>query len=247
MLKFSYKVKGLILNESWFSSKIPIDTSSLLELSCYRDTSVDIESKALKKEKKYTLINNLTEEKDSLFSKFKSNIRNEIRKIDKIEEFSCHSDYESKALFLEFYSDFSKAKKLPEVKESSINKYGNNLYYTSGYLKGILTNMQVYLVDKESSTIRLLHSISTLYQKEDKHQHAKIGWINRYLHWHTMLYFKAESFKTFDWGGYSNNPNSPLAGIDKFKAAFGGEKVILYDYYTLGYFTLKVIQEKVLS
>ena len=105
MLKFSYKVKGLILNESWFSSKIPIDTSSLLELSCYRDTSVDIESKALKKEKKYTLINNLTEEKDSLFSKFKSNIRNEIRKIDKIEEFSSHSDYESKALFLEFYSD----------------------------------------------------------------------------------------------------------------------------------------------
>ncbi|SFV71524.1 hypothetical protein MNB_SV-13-2160 [hydrothermal vent metagenome] len=246
MLKLSYKIKGVRLNECWFSSKEALDKASLFGLYCYRDTYVDTESIALKKEKKYTLINDLSEDKDKIFSRFKPNVRNQIRKFDKIKEFTCTSNYESKALFLEFYSHFAKAKNLPKVEEKSIDKYDNNLFYICGYLEGILTNMQVYLIDKDSETIRLLHSISTLYEEADKHRHAKIGWINRYLHWHTMFHFKSEGFKTFDWGGYTNDPHSPLAGIDKFKAAFGGEKVVLYNYYTLGYFMLKVIQEKVL-
>ena len=246
MLTVSYKIKGLTLNEFWFSLEVPLDSSSLFSLSCYRDTSVDIESSGLKKEKKYTLINDLTEDKDKIFSRFKPNVRNQIRKFDKIEEFTYTSNYESKVVFLEFYSHFAKAKNLPKVEENSIDKYGKNLFYLCGYLEGSLTNMQVYLIDKESNRVRLLHSISTLYEEEDKHKHAKIGWINRYLHWHSMLHFKDEGFKAFDWGGYTNDANSPLAGIDKFKAAFGGEKVVLYNYYTLGYYALKVIQEKVL-
>jgi len=246
MLKISYKIKGLTLNECWFSSKVPIDKASLLSFYCYRDTSVDIESKALKKEKKYTLINDLTQERDKIFSSFKPNVRNQIRKFDKSEEFSYSSNHESKELFLEFYSRFAEAKGLSKVEENSIDKYGKNLFYISGYLDGVLTNMQVYIEDKNSGTVRLLHSISTLYEKGDKHKQAKIGWINCYLHWHSILYFKEEGFKTFDWGGYTNDINSPLAGIDKFKASFGGEKVVLYNYYTLGYYTLKIIQERIL-
>jgi len=246
MLKLSYKIKGVKLNECWFSSKVPINKSSLFGFYCYRDTYIDTKSIALKKEKKYTLINDLTKEKDKIFSSFKPNVRNEIRKFEKIKEFTFKSSYKDKRVFLEFYSHFAKAKKLPKVEENSINKYGNNLFYISGYLDGNLTNMQVYIVDRDSRTVRLLHSISTLYKEDNKHLHAKIGWINRYLHWYTMLHFKTEEFKTFDWGGYTNNANSPLAGIDKFKASFGGEKVVLYDYYTLAYYALKIIQEKVL-
>jgi len=246
MLKISYKIKGLTLNECWFSSEVPVDKLSLFLFYCYRDTYVDIKSIGLKKEKKYTLINNLTEEKDKIFSRFKPNVRNQIRKFDKNEEFSYSSSYEGKELFLEFYKRFAEAKGLSKVEENSIDKYGVNLFYISGYLDGVLTNMQVYLEDKNSGTVRLLHSISTLYKKGEKHRQAKIGWINCYLHWHTMLYFKEEGFKTFDWGGYTNDVNSPLAGIDKFKLAFGGEKFVQYDYYTLGYYTLKFIQERVL-
>ena len=245
MLKISYKIKGIHLNELWFASKVP-KNKAMLGLYCYRSTAVDIDVFGLKKEKRYTLINDLTMEKDKIFSTFESNVRNQIRKSEKIEEFTSRSDYDSKALFLEFYSNFAKAKNLPKVEENSIDKYDKNLLYIYGYLEGILTNMQVYLVDKDSATVRLLHSISTLYEEKDKHRHAKIGWINRYLHWDSMLYFKAEGFKMFDWGGYTNNPHSPLAGIDKFKVAFGGEKVIRYNYYSLPYYALKVIQEKVL-
>jgi len=246
MLKVSYKIKGFTLNEFWFDSEVLSDKSSLSSLSCYRDSPVEIDSFLLKKEKKYTLISDLKESEEEIFSKFKANVRNEIRKFQKIKSFTLTQNYESKVEFIDFYSHFAKAKGLPKVEPFSIDKYKDNLFYISGYLEGRLTNMQVYLIDREGKNVRLLHSISTLYKEEYQHQHTQIGWINRYLHWHTMLHFKSQGFERFDWGGYSNNPNSPLAGIDKFKSSFGGKRVTLFNYYTLGYYALKTLQERIL-
>ena len=246
MLKISYKIKGLSLNELWFSQKIPYSTWSLFSLYCYRDTRIDTNVFGLKKEIKYTLINDLTIEKDKLFLAFKSNVRNEIRKCDKIENFRYEGSASSKELFLNFYADFAKAKNLTALQIRSIEKYQNNIFYVSAYLEDALTNMQVYVVDEQSKIVRLLHSISTLHNEDDKHKRAQIGWINRYLHWKMMLRFKALGFRVFDWGGHTNDSNSALAGIDKFKESFGGEKIKLYNYYTLPYFAMKSIQEKLL-
>jgi hypothetical protein len=246
MLTVSYKIKGLALNELWFASKLSLSKISLLGFYCYRDTLVKNPLKSLKKEVKYTLVNDLSLEKDAIFSAFKSNVRNEIRKCEKIETFSYESNHTNKEVFLEFYSRFAEAKKLVSIEERAINKYGQNLFYVSASLNDSLTNMQVYLIDKESEIVRLLHSISTLYEEKDKHRRAEIGWVNRYLHWQTILHFKALNFKTFDWGGYTNDPHSGLAGIDKFKASFGGKKVELYNYYTLPYYCIKRLQEKFL-
>jgi len=245
MLKISYTLKGLHLNEPWFASKVPTEDASLLDLYCYRDSTVDSDTFGLKKEKKYTLTHDLTQDEEDLFSSFKSNVRNEIRKHSKIENFVYHADFKSKTLFIEFYKAFAKAKGLASIEARSIDKYGENLFYIYAYLEEELTNMQVYIMDEESGTIRLLHSISTLYDEQhDKQKQAKIGWINRYLHWYTMLHFKKRLFKTFDWGGYTNDPDSPLAGIDKFKASFGGKKTVLYDYYSLPYYAIKVLKER---
>ena len=247
MLTVSYKIKGLALNELWFASKLSLNKISLLGFYCYRDTLVKKNPlKTLKREIKYTLVNDLSLEKDTIFSAFKSNVRNEIRKCEKIKTFTYDSSYQNKELFLEFYSRFAKAKNLAPIEERAINKYGQNLFYLSGSLNNSLTNMQVYLIDEESKIVRLLHSISTLYEEDEKHRRAEIGWINRYLHWQTILHFKALNFTVFDWGGYTNDPNSGLAGIDKFKASFGGKKVELYNYYTLPYYFIKRLQEKLL-
>ena len=245
MLNISYKIKGLSINEPWFASKVAMDKASIFKLSCYRDSRVDTDSFYLKKEEKYTLVNDLTQTEDELFALFKPNVRNEIRKHEKIDNFFYHSGFNSKLLFLNFYKKFAEAKKLPTIEEYSIDKYGKNLFYVHGSLNGHLTNMQVYLIDEESGVVRLLHSISTLYEEHDKQIQTKIGWINRYLHWYAMLDFKAKGFKRFDWGRYTNNINSPLAGIDKFKASFGGEKIKLYDYYTLPYYAIKTIKERI--
>jgi hypothetical protein len=245
MLTINYRVKGLNLHEFWFASDVPLEKGSLLELACYRDSRVNRDILGLKKEKKYTLVNDLREEETNLFLTFKPNVRNEIRKHEKIDNFVYHSDFNSKKLFLNFYKKFAEAKSLPIIQEYAIDKYQENLFYIQGSLDGELSNMQVYLIDQSSGVVRLLHSISTLYEHKSRQRDTQIGWINRYLHWQTMLDFKAKGFKIFDWGGYTNDPNSPLAGIDKFKASFGGKKIELYDYYTLPYYAIKILQERV--
>lgn len=246
MLSIIYKIKGLTFREMWFSSEVPLENMSTLGLNCYRDSRIDVNNTGLIKEEKYTLIHDLRMEKDEIFSQFKSNVRNEIRKSKKIEGFRYHFDHSSKEQFLQFYTQFANAKNLAVISKRSIDKYGENLFYISGYLDGVLTNMQVYIVDKESGVVRLLHSISRLFAVEDAAIRAKIGWINRCFHWQTMIHFKTLSFHTFDWGGYNNGVDAGLAGIDKFKASFGGSKMKLFDYYTYPYFVVKKIQERLL-
>ncbi|MBU1669387.1 hypothetical protein KKC13_13355 [bacterium] len=244
MLSIAYKIKGLTFCEMWFASEMPLESVSILGLNGYRDSRMDVNNLFLLKEEKYTLVNDLRMEKEVIFSLFKSNVRNEIRKCKKIKGFTYHFDQSSKEQFLQFYTQFSNAKNLAPISKRSIDKYGENLFYISGYLDGILTNMQVYIVDQESGVVRLLHSISILYDVDDTSVRAKIGWINRYLHWQTMMHFKRLSFETFDWGGYNNGVDAGLAGIDKFKASFGGDKIKLFDYYTYPYFVIKKIQER---
>jgi len=246
MLAVSYKIKGLLFNEQWFSSKVPLTLFDKYRLSCYRSSVEAIKPSGFKQEVKQTLLNELTLTEEELFSAFKSNLRNEIRKCEKLEDFEYQSSSLDKKVFLEFYSRFANAKSLTPISAHSIDKYKDNLLYFSAQLEGKLTNMQVYLLDKEGGTVRLLHSISTLYEEESKTTKAKIGWINRYLHWKAMLHFKSLDFKSFDWGGYTDDKSSPLAGIDKFKASFGGKKVQRYDYYSQPYALMKLIQEKIL-
>lgn len=245
MLRISYKLKGVNLNEIWFASDMKLSKAMIITgLYCYRQATFDIDIVGFKKEKRYTLINDLKDDKEKIFSKFKPNLRNEIHKFDKSKELTYSSDYDSKEIFIKSYIDFAKAKGIPNITKSSIDKYGKNIFYVKGYLEGELTNIQLYLLDRESGILRLQHSISTLYKEKDKKRKAKIGWINRSLHWKTMLEFKGLGFKTFDWGGYTNDPNSALAGIDIFKASYGGVKVVRYNYYTLPYYALKKIQER---
>lgn len=246
MLNLDYKIKGLVFHELWFTSKVPLNNRTLLGLYCYRDSRMSIEHPLLKREEKYTLVNDISLEKDEIFSKFKSNVRNEIRKCEKIENFTYALDATNKEQFLDFYREFAEAKSLPIIQKKSIDKYGDNLIYLSGEVDGKLTNMQVYIVDNNGEIVRLLHSISVLHNIDSPTLRAKIGWINRYLHWHTMIYFRDKGFKVFDWGGYNNGVDAGLSGIDKFKASFGGEKIKLFDYYSYPYFIAKTIHERFL-
>lgn len=246
MLNITYKIKGLTFHEIWFASKAPFTIKSLLGLYCYRDTLVQSNHIGVKKEEKYTLIHDLSMDEDDIFKTFQASLRTKIRKCDRIEGFRYEMNYSSKKLFLEFHSDFAHAKSLPHISDRSMDKYGNNLFYLVGYLDGTLTNMQVYLFDKNTGVVRLLHSISSLHHESSSSVRGKIGWINRFFHWQTMKHFKRLSFRVFDWGGFNNGANADLIGIDEFKATFGGEKVKLFDYYSYPYFLVKKIQEMLL-
>jgi len=241
-----YKINNINIYEKFFAEKENDFNVNSLKFIVYRDARVNLKFWKYKQDIKYTLINDLSKEEDEIFASFTSNIRNEIRKVEKIDNFSYSYNTITMLEFIEFYNSFAISKGLNPLRERRIKKYAGNLFYLSAYLKDKLTNVQVYIVDKENKIVRLLYSVSTIHSLEDKQRRKNIGFINKFLHWQAISYFKKNNFLIFDWGGYGNDPNNKtLAGIDKFKKSFGGEIIEIYDYYSIPFFILKSIKNKI--
>jgi len=236
------KISFVTIYEKWFECKT-IENANGYKVFCYRNSFLNSKTPLFIKEKKYTLITDLTQDLDTIFSLFKKNTRNKINKVKKIESFSYSINQIDKEAFVDFYNQLAKAKKLPVMQISRFAKYGNRLHFFSAYLDGELTNVQVYLVDNENKIGRALYSVSTIHGLEDKEKRDRIGFINNYLHWESMKYLKEMGCSIYDWGGYGNDEkNKELAGIDRFKKSFGGEILEMYDYYSIPFYILDKIK-----
>ena len=243
-MKIKNKISFLEIEEIWFANENDFNINCMFSLKVYRDARKNIKKLFCFQEKKYTLYTNLNENSDYIFKLFTSNLRNEIRKVDKLDNCLVELNSIEKNEFIEFYNIFADSKNLPLLTNRRLEKYGDNLFYISAKLDDELTNIQVYVTDYENKIIRLLYSVSTIHGLDDKTTRNRIGWINKVLHWNAMVYFKDKGFEIFDWGGYGNDENNQeLAGIDKFKKSFGGEVIEVYDYYSLPVFILKKLKE----
>lgn len=245
-MKIINKIKFLQINEYWFVQKEEDIRGCLCSFNVYRDSRVDIRKRFCFQEKKWTLVTDLSIDKEEIFKQFSSNLRNEIRKVQKLENVIISYNEIDKNTFINFYNDFAKEKQLDLLDERRLNKYGNNLFFVSAKLDNELTNVQVYIVDEVLKISRLLYSVSTIHGLEDKIKRNQIGWINKALHWYAIEYMQKNGFEIFDWGGYSNDKNNKaLAGIDKFKKSFGGELVEIYDYKSFPFYLLEQLRNQV--
>lgn len=244
MLYLINKISFLNINEYWFVLEEQKLTNCLFSLKIFRGARVNKNSFFCQKEVKYTLITNLMESKEKIFKKFTSNLRNEIRKVEKMENLAIEYNKIKKNDFINFYNEFAEHKNLPYLNNRRLEKYQDNLFFVSAKLDDKLTNIQVYLVDKDSKITRLLYSVSSIHGLDDKTKRNQIGWINKALHWKSICYFIDLEFEVFDWGGYGNDDgNKELVGIDKFKKSFGGELLEVYDYYSFLIYILLKIKE----
>jgi len=246
-MKLVNKVKFLNIQEYWFCNEKEEIGNCLFSLSVYRDSRVKLNKSFCTQERKWTLVTDLLVDKEEIFKQFSSNLRNEIRKVQKLENVVVSYNEIDKETFINFYNDFAKEKQLDRLNERRLNKYGNNLLFISAKLDNELTNIQVYIIDKVFKISRLLYSVSTIHGLEDKIKRNQIGWINKALHWYTIEYLQScYRLEVFDWGGYSNDKNNKaLAGIDKFKKSFGGELIEIYDYKSFLFYLLEKIRKKV--
>jgi len=65
--------------------------------------------------------------KEDIFKKFTSNLRNEIRKVEKINNLKISYNID-KEVFIDFYNEFAKHKNLSLLTKQRINKYQDNLF-----------------------------------------------------------------------------------------------------------------------
>jgi len=79
------------------------------------------------------------------------------------------------------------------------------------------------------STACLLHSASWFRQGDNAYR-SLVGRANRWLHWRSMLWFRAAGLHRYDWGGMFDDESTPeRAGINRFKRSFGGTPERRYD------------------
>src|SRR5204862_7344954 len=75
------------------------------------------------------------------------------------------------------------------------------------------------LMRNPPSRIKLL--LSGTVDRATSPFHNVIGPLNRRLHWHELLHYKAAGYQTYDFGGSPVDKDSPQYPITQFKVSFG--------------------------
>ena len=180
----------------------------------------------------YTVENSLEKDEEEIFSGFDSTSRSHIRRAER-EGLKCSFNYDVVG-FVEFYNAFASNKKIPLTSEQRIIEMGGNLSMSYATLDGKILSAHSYLTDKDTGIVLLFHSASLRF--DNTIDANTIGRSNRFLHYKDMIYFKEQGFKVYDFGGFAENTdNVSLAGINRFKLSFGGNKVSCVNYYSIGY------------
>ncbi len=108
------------------------------------------------------------------------------------------------------------------------NLFKNNHKLFLIYYDDIFVAGHFYILDPKNKIARLTLSFSKYFYND--YFKKLSSYLNRYLHWHDILYFKDKGFLTYDFGGINLDRNSDTYGITKFKLSFGGEIVKQYNY-----------------
>ena len=128
--------------------------------------------------------------------------------------------------FLTFYNSFAPQKGLAPVGRDDLAGWGRQIAGLTATIDGVPAAMHTYVVDRDRSRARLLHSASLFRQAASAEERTSIGRANRLLHYQAMLRFKELGLAEYDLGGYAkDSPDPQLANIAKFKDTLGGREV----------------------
>ena len=180
----------------------------------------------------HTLLLDLTQDEDALFSTFGKDNRYKIRRAaTKDSGVSAFLDepFDALDVFCRFYDEFAAAKGVGRVNRKWLLQAASagELILTHAGQAGEVHVWHAYVVS--GSRARLLYSAS-LFREHDKILQAVIGRLNRWLHWQDMLEFKRRGVRIYDFGGlFSDESSATAAGINRFKEEFGGVRSLNYD------------------
>lgn len=178
-----------------------------------------------------TLVIDLSRPEEALLSSVGKHARHDIRRAGRDEPRSSFRDEPGAVLdeFSDFYDRFAATTGIPPVSRPWLRaaaSLGRLALSWAGEASEPLV-WHSYLLAPERA--RLVHSAS-LFRREDSGARARIGRLNRWLHWQDMLELKRRGILVYDFGGLFDNPSSSAEeGINSFKEGFGGTRRTEFD------------------
>lgn len=133
--------------------------------------------------------------------------------------------------FVPLYNSFVRSKQagVSPISASVIERYAGKSDIFLLYLDGRLLCGHLNLRDADARRDRLLFSANRRF--DDPETARLCAALNCHLHWHELCVYREEGLTTYDLGGFSNGAN---AGLDRFKASFGGRLVNEHTYLCAG-------------
>lgn len=228
MLILSKKNKGVNIIDCWYADgelKQPGVIRYQEALSPIGNRSTEFQ----------TLFTDLTESEEDILQHFTKNCRYEIRRAPKegvtckvlIGRDLCEEDME---LFADFFEGFWESKGVSynekDKLKAMMKQYAGAEAFaiTKACIEDKLLVYHTYVVEEKRA--RLYQSASQ-FRTDESISSNVIGYANRYLHYQDMLFFKNMGKEIYDWGGAGTQEE--VLSITKFKEAFGGAPVTLYN------------------
>lgn len=195
-----------------------------------------------------TLVSNLEEDEAELISHFTKNCRYEIRRAPK-EGVACECRVgkqlteEDIQKFGQFFEEFWKSKgikarsKEQYIKEIREYAAQDAFAISTAKLGDKILVYHTYIVGDDF--VRLYQSASQ-FREDESVPYQLIGMANRFLHKEDMLFFQEQGKKVYDWGGAGKGED--VASITRFKEAFGGAPLKVYEWEEVIGFKAKAVK-----
>ncbi|MDD6134188.1 MAG: hypothetical protein PUB49_05690 [Selenomonadaceae bacterium] len=233
-MEFVRKKWGIPIKDVWFNESGNSAGFSLIKIAYNLYTPMSApKGLILKQWKSQTLISDISVSPEEIQAKFKSKVRNEIRRA--VKEGVTTQIYSSSKLlenniidsfdkaYIAMYRDKGQKAKSIATRLLGIAAAGNLNISVASLPDGTIASWHSYVVG--DGVARLLHSVSVFREEPEKRK--MIDWANRLLHFEDMCTFGRDGLGVYDWGGISRQEK--MRNITRFKEEFGGiEKVVYY-------------------
>jgi hypothetical protein len=233
-----YRKKKLItIAETWYDTRE--EPQKKADIVKYKFVDEKREGAVLG-EDLFTLINDLTEPEEAIFSRIRKNTRYEINRAKNKDAVECaaflgpgEKDAEKIGVYIDFFNAFTASKKRSAITFEDIRQFleAGTFCVRSAADKDQtpVYTMHAYIISDNRA--RLYQSSSHYRNSESQERRNLIGRANRLLHWEDMLFFKRMGLRYYDFGGwYGGLEDGEKIAINQFKESFGGEKKREYSY-----------------
>jgi hypothetical protein len=173
-----------------------------------------------------TLTLDLSESEEALLASMTKNTRYEIRRAT--SDGGRFTFYDDPHAVLEdfsaFYDRFAVANGLAAINRAWLSEVASVRRLTLSCVErdGEPLVWHSYCVVRDRA--RLVHSAS-LFREMEVSDRARVGRLNRWLHWQDILEFRRCGLHVYDFGGlFEDETSAASRGIDRFKTEFGGSK-----------------------
>lgn len=234
MLRFEFPLRRLPFGKAthtWFAERP--DPADAWGFAIYYQARSTDTVPGFKREQKHTKFINLTGTEDDIFDQIGKNTKPKIKQA--LAEGGLRFQMiEEAGEVRELYNEFARGKGRPPLEERTFRAYWPKMLATKMSLDADPLVMHAFLLDEGLKRANHLYSASLFRSTDDSERRARIGRVNRALHYLNMLHFRDRGIVTYDLGGYALGTQDPeLQQVNEFKDSFGGQLVEESNYISL--------------